>query len=180
MKTLQLRGLSKLKLLVLALLVLGVASQGAYGGGLLTLMLAFAAWGRWGEPFGALMQASKVSWKWTAVLVLLFGLTPLAAGHGILPIGLVLCWGWERFLVPVVLGWLGIAALAVSPWVPASPSRMLALLGASLLAATVVLTQAHADDALLAALLSLPFLACLTVYVIHLARVSVPVAATSA
>lgn len=165
------RTASKIWTLIFVLGLLSLVKEGLYGGILITFLLACVAWRRWGESPRAAMNATRVSWKWTALLVVVFAFTPLAGGHGVAPLGLLLFLGFEHFLVPTVLGWLGVLALAASPWIPSSPARALALVGANLLFATLILAQVRTDYPLLAALLSLPFLAAFTFYGIHLLRI---------
>src|SRR5262245_7381881 len=91
---------AKLWLVVFVILGLGlVTKEGAYGGLLFASMGVIAAWRRWGEPLREVLDASRVSWKWSALLVLVFCLTLLNGGHGVAPIGILLVLGWESFPV---------------------------------------------------------------------------------
>jgi hypothetical protein len=158
-------------------LALGIAllvKEGVYGGFLLTFMGLIAAWRRWGQPVREVVNAARVSWKWSALLVGVFSLTLLNGGHGVAPLGMLLVLGWERFLVPTLLVWLGILALLASPWVPSAYRRTLASCGAISLLVALLLAQARSDHLDLAALLSLPFLAVFAVFTLHLARIREP------
>lgn len=150
-----------------------------YAGIPLTGVCAVAALRRGGASVAQVLRATRLSRKWTAILLAVFGFTPLGAGHGVAPIGLLLVLGWEEFLVPIVLGWLGVATLTVSPWVATGPGRVLGLVGAFLLSLCVWLVQQRADDALLAMLVSIPFGVCVLVHVVHLARVRSPAHVTT-
>ena len=117
------------------------------------------------------MQATRVSWKSTLVLVLAFCLALVAAGHGVASIALFLVYGWERYLVPTVLAWFAILALGSSPWLGSAGAPALAFLGALFALAAWALFQGVSDEPLAGALGSLPFLGCLAVHVVHLWRV---------
>jgi hypothetical protein len=121
-----------------------------------------------------LMQATRLSRKWTWILLVVFCLTPLGAGHGVAPVGLLLVLARGPLVVPAALGWLGIAAVGASPWVASWLGRRLAWAGVSLLTVAMVLFQMEADDALLGLLCSVPFAACSILYELHLLRITRP------
>lgn len=179
MRTAQLTPTAKAMLVVLGLTLVAAVVQGWT-----TVLPAAAAvlFGGW-QLFGRarrLMRTDGLSPRWTLAVVATFAIALVAAGHGVAPIGLLLIFGLEKFLVPVVLGWLGIAALVLSAVLHSERAPVLALLGSLLALAAWALFQGASDEPLAGMLGSLPFLVCLGIYSAHLWRLRPPARATSA
>jgi len=73
---------------------------------------------------GQIMLKISSTHRWIGLafdggVVLLFGCVLIGAGHGVGPIGLLMIFGMaEAWAVPMVVGWLSIAALALAALVP--------------------------------------------------------------
>lgn len=122
------------------------------------------------RPASAL-DASRISRRTSTALVAAFLLALVPAGHGVAPVALFLVHGWERFWIGTCLAWLALAFLGSSLVVKPTLAPLLALLGTLLAVLAWALFEAAADDLLLAVVASLPFLVCVAIHGIHLARI---------
>lgn len=178
------RALSWTWVAIILLLIAGAFRK--EGGMLLTVMLGGFVFShlwkgvRKGAGASAGTSAGRISWRWALLLVIGFACAFVAGGHGVAPIGLFLTWGWGTFPAPILLGWLAVAGLGLSPWMPTAFARPLACAGAVLALASWSILQALSDEPLAALPLSLPFLGCLALFASHLWRLRRPEPAANA
>jgi len=118
----------------------------------------------------ALVNAERVSTTTSLWLSAWFLLALVPAGHGVLPVAVFLFAGWERFPEGTLLAWLALACLGASAVLRARLATTLSWIGSVLALAAWGLLEAHADDVLAGVVASLPFLGCLVLHAIHLAR----------
>jgi hypothetical protein len=127
----------------------------------------------------ALMNATRVSRRTTLTLVALFLVALVPGGHGVAPLGLFLVHGWEQYPVGALLAWLALLFLGAGLVARAALAAPLSLLGSALALLAWGLFEARVDEFLAGVVGSLPFLLCLLLHVLHLARVRAGEPATS-
>ena len=95
------------------------------------------------------------------IVVLAYGLTIVAAGHGIVPVGLLLVWGPAQgglLMAGAVLGWLGFAAFAAGFLLRADRrGRYAVLAGLALMAASLFPFMAFSDAPPVTLITGFPF-----------------------